>query len=443
MNEDGHVLKSRRGLLAAGLAVAVVGALGVLSTLNAGAEQVPGGQDVAKAPVAEQADATADVSAPPATLPWGGRAERAHRGRTGASSRELHSEGLQAAPDNNGRHIDFAPKGRSTKTTFLRSEDTDIKPPAPAASPSTSTAATTSPATTSPTTDATTSPADAPTTSDATTAPAAPATTAAQPLAATDTPSAATSTTPPATGGKENKVNFLYSVGSQAATADGMYAAMDIKKPTLAKGDFHTLAELAVQSADSQQTVEVGWTVDRAVNGDEDPHLFVFHWVNGQQTCYNTCGDFVPYKGGVAPGDTLPADTLKKFGIQHNDGAWWIAYDTTWVGYFPDKEWTSQGADFTQGGNFQAFGEVASSSSCPTGTQMGSGAPTSDTTNAARIGNVAYVNGPATPQLFMRSTTSAYGMSPLTGSTRSFRYGGPSPVLTKDKDGNTVCVGAS
>jgi hypothetical protein len=441
MNEDGHVLKSRRGLLAAGLAVAVVGALGVLSTLNAGAEQVPG-QDAAKAPVAEQADATTDVSAPPATLPWGGRAERAHRGRTGASSRELHSEGLQAAPDSNGHHVDFSPKGRSTKTNFLKSEDTDVKPPAPAASASATTSAPTSPVTTSPTAADTTSPADDPTTTDATT-PAAPATSAAQPLAATDTPSAATSTTPPATGGKDGKVNFLYSVGSQATTADGIYAAMDIKKPTLAKGDFHTLAELAVQSADGYQTVEVGWNVDRGVNGDDDPHLFVYHWVNNQSTCYNTCGGFVPFKGGVAPGDTLPADTLKKFGIQHNDGAWWVAYDTTWVGYFPDKEWASQGVDFTQGGYFQAFGEVASSSSCPTGTQMGSGASASDTTNAARIGNVAYVNGPATPQLYMRSMTPAYGMSPLTGSTRSFRYGGPSPVLTKDKDGNTVCLGAS
>jgi len=47
------VLKSRRGLLAAGLAVAVVGALGVASTLNAGAEQIAGAPDqepVAAAP---------------------------------------------------------------------------------------------------------------------------------------------------------------------------------------------------------------------------------------------------------------------------------------------------------------------------------------------------------------------------------------------------------
>ena len=84
MNEDGHVLKSRRGLLAAGLAVAVVGALGVVSTLNAGAEEVPGDQDASQAPVAATTDATEatdDALTPPATLPWGARPVRPHRGR--------------------------------------------------------------------------------------------------------------------------------------------------------------------------------------------------------------------------------------------------------------------------------------------------------------------------------------------------------------------------
>jgi hypothetical protein len=163
----------------------------------------------------------------------------------------------------------------------------------------------------------------------------------------------------------------------------------------------------------------VGWTVDRAVNGDSDPHLFVFHWVNGQPTCYNAC-DFVPYNNGINAGDTLPVDTTKKFGIQHTNGAWWIAYDTTWVGYFPDKIWSSQGTTFTNGGFFQTFGEVAAASPSPC-TQMGAGLSVSDA-NAARIGNVTYINGP-TVAMNMRPTTSVYGLYAL--STRSFRYGGP------------------
>jgi hypothetical protein len=413
MNEDGHVLKSRRGLLAAGLAVAVVGAFGVASTLNAGADQIPGDQDASQAPVAAAADATDDAAAPPVALPWGARPVRAHRGRAGTSSRTLTDQGLQAA-GSDGTHHYFAPKGKSMRGSFLKTEQTDLQPPAPAASVSASASATTTApvtTTTSPTTAAATTPAAAQT-SRATTA--ATQTTVANPVAATDT------TTPPATGANDDDVNFLYSVGSQATTADGIYAAMDIKRPVLAKGDYHTLAELAVQSADSQQIVEVGWTVDRAVNGDEDPHLFVFHWVNGQPTCYNTC-DFVPYNGGINAGDTLPVDTLKKFGIQYNSGAWWIAYDTTWIGYFPDKDWTSQGVTFTKGGFFQAFGEVAASSAKPC-TQMGSGVAVDDAA-AARIGSITYVNGPATPTLNTRTTTDVYGMNAL--SAKTFRYGGP------------------
>ena len=42
-------------------------------------------------------------------------------------------------------------------------------------------------------------------------------------------------------------------------------------KPALATSDYHSLAELAVQSADGNHIVEVGWNVDRVVNGDDDP----------------------------------------------------------------------------------------------------------------------------------------------------------------------------
>lgn len=49
-----------------------------------------------------------------------------------------------------------------------------------------------------------------------------------------------------------------------------------------------------VQSEDGRHIVEVGWTVDRELNGDAQPHLFVYHWVDGQATCYNGCG-FVQY----------------------------------------------------------------------------------------------------------------------------------------------------
>ncbi len=369
MNEDGHVLKSRRGLLAAGLSVAVIGAIGVASTLNAGAEQIPDGPAAATAS-AEAADAPAAAAPalkPPTALPWGAKPQRVKRGRDGATSRALKAAGLSAAAPGETDVSDadeYAPKGRSSKSSFLRTAKTTVVPPKPlAVDPSAS---------------------------------------------ATASASASPSSSGPT-------VNFLYNVGWQAAVTEGAYANLTINKPVLAQADYHTLAELAVQSADGTQIVEVGWNVDRVVNGDDDPHLFVYHWVNGQTSCYNGCG-YVQYSSTITPGDTLTVDTQKKFGIQFYGGAWWIAYDTEWVGYFPAKLWT---VDFTKTGMVQIFGEVAASTaqSC---SQMGNGLAGSDTA-AARIGSVAYINGP-TPDVSVRSTSDLYQVSRL--STRTFRYGG-------------------
>src|SRR4051812_23446774 len=51
MNEEGHVSTPRRGLLAAGLAAAVVGSLGVFSTMNAAADETPAAAAVVEDPL--------------------------------------------------------------------------------------------------------------------------------------------------------------------------------------------------------------------------------------------------------------------------------------------------------------------------------------------------------------------------------------------------------
>ncbi|MFC3993442.1 neprosin family prolyl endopeptidase [Actinoplanes siamensis] len=362
------MLKSRRGLLAASLAVAVIGAIGVVSTLHAGAEQIPD----------EPAPATAAAPAlrPPAELPWGARPQRVKRGKDGATSKALKVAGLSvAAPaegDSGAPADEYAPKGRSNKSTFLRTAKTNVVPPEPSADPSES---------------------------------------------ASDSPSASPSASAFASPGSSGPtVNFIYNVGSQAAVSDGAYVNLTINKPRLGKRDYHTLAELAVQSADGNQIVEVGWNVDRVVNGDDDPHMFVYHWVNRQTSCYNGCG-FVQYSRTVKPGDTLAVDQQKRFGIQFYNDAWWVAYDTEWVGYFPAKLWGD--VSFTKTGLVQVFGEVAASSEKPC-TEMGNGRNSDDTTSA-RIGSVAYLNGP-TPDIVVRTTSDYYTVAQL--STRTFRYGG-------------------
>lgn len=355
MNEDGHVSISRRGYLTAGLAVAVVGSMGVISTLNAGAEETA-------TPPAAVIAAAPDAATPPPELPWGERPTALKRGRAGASSASLAAAGADAAPSDTGKHVlkpEYSPKGYTSTRRTLRKSRTTVAPLPPSLQ--------------------------------------------AEPVPA-----------------KAREVKYHYASAYQFAESDGTYANLVIGKPELAKKDYHTLTEIAVQSADGSQIVEVGWTVDRSVNKDEDPHLFVYHWVDGQETCYNKCG-FVPYSQTVLPGDTLPVGVNKRFGIQFYNGSWWIAYDSEWLGYFPGDLWDGK---FTRSGLIQWFGEVAASSSDPC-TDMGTGA-SADNTAAARAGTISLINGPE-PAIQVRSSSPdreipVYPSNKL--SERTFRFGG-------------------
>jgi hypothetical protein len=418
------VLKSRRGLLAAGLAVAVVGAIGAASILNAGAEQVPGG---ATKPVAETASPT-----PPALLPWGARPQKIKRGRAGASSGTLRAGGFTAAPDDTSGSTQprgrYAPKGN---------DNPDIKPPQPpgpgqpsddpaipgAPAPSESDGAQPNDPPVLPnatgTTESVTDPSGPPATLPATTDPTASASSSDGNVAPEPVPSLSSGSGDP---------TFSYAGALQDAVTTGFYANLTIAKPTLSTRDYHTLAEIALQSTDLRQTVEIGWNVDRSVNGDSDPHLFVYHWVNGQSTCYNGCG-FVQYSSTVKPGDTLAYGVGKKFSIQYSGAAWWVAFDTEWIGYFPESLWINAGlSSFATSGVVKLFGEVASpASTAPCGTQMGNGVDSASTTaTPATFGSTTFLNGPAVGLATTAETlnTTTYTVTLLGTPPRTFKYGG-------------------
>jgi hypothetical protein len=218
---------------------------------------------------------------------------------------------------------------------------------------------------------------------------------------------------------------FHYAAADLTGETDGTWANLTIEKPVLNTGDNHSLAEIAVRSGDvdHKQTVEVGWTVDRSLNKDNDPHLFVYHWVDGKETCYNICG-FVPYSAAtIKPGATLPVGAQKRFGVQHSDGVWWIAYDSAWIGFFPDTIW---GGRYTKGGFTQWFGEVASPLQFPC-TDMGNGQVVTDEIGG-RIGSISMVNGPEVKPTFWVSNPDnkdyTVNVQPEK-SLRTFRYGGP------------------
>jgi hypothetical protein len=218
--------------------------------------------------------------------------------------------------------------------------------------------------------------------------------------------------------------------------APGALTVMTVEWPTLWNNDVqgsHSLAEISVSDAPGSggNTVEVGWIVGR---GDTHPELFVYHWVNGQETCYNNCG-FVQVCWDLWPGMDLSflANTgmLWPFGIIHTDfgvpaqAGWWVYFVAGWVGYFPDTDWTNP--PFTDGPYRAWFGEVAAPAGQPPCSQMGNG-KWGHEDGAARMGTLNFfsMDGPTywlananlkAPEFQFDATWYVTG--------NSFAYGGP------------------
>ncbi|WP_042364055.1 neprosin family prolyl endopeptidase [Streptacidiphilus neutrinimicus] len=163
---------------------------------------------------------------------------------------------------------------------------------------------------------------------------------------------------------------YDYVSGRQTTDTAGATIRMLQADPAIKPGDTdsHSLQELALQSADQKSTVEIGWTVDLGLNGDLLPHLFVYHWVDGQESCYNGCG-FVQVSHTAKAGMALRPGATAQFSILNLAGDWWVFYDAQAVGYFPGSLW---GGAYDRAQVVTAFGEVAhaADSTCE---QMGDG----------------------------------------------------------------------
>ncbi len=179
----------------------------------------------------------------------------------------------------------------------------------------------------------------------------------------------------PATCTEYFYVGFRETVGAHSAGAGATLLQAD---PAIGVGDFHSLAEIVVESVGAQHQVELGWTIDPVVNGDLQPHLFTFHWVDGQQTCYNACG-WVQVSPDKLPGMRVVPGEAHRYEIRLIHGDWWLLYDGEAMGYYPASEWHGR---FTEVTLVQWFGEVAAAGTAPC-TQMGNGRFGIDTTSAA------------------------------------------------------------
>jgi hypothetical protein len=380
----------------------MVGTLGGFA-LNASAEEIadaPAAAETSAESGAPTTSAGEEVFTPPPLLPWGEKPKRLKTGPAGATSKQLAAMGADGAP---ARHTRWkradSPKGFVSPRRTLRSTRSAVPPQPPVVGKA----------------------------------------------------------APPPT--PVRNVKFHYSAASQKVASDGAYASIVIAAPDseddenkvkLGLGDNHTLAEIAVQSADERHAVEVGWTIDRSVNGNDQPHLFVYYWVDNVKTCYNVCGFQPPPEGmpapSVSPGSPLPANKIKKFGIQFSGNAWWIAYESEWIGFFPASLWSGK---FNRAGMHQWFGEVASTSLSPC-SSMGTGEYASEAGTAARFSNMYLIDGKTSvPASITMDVTSNYidkdgtdkkreGGPAYTGfrqSDRTLRYGGPAYLEIPDENG--------
>lgn len=192
--------------------------------------------------------------------------------------------------------------------------------------------------------------------------------------------------------------------------------------PAIGSGDFHSLAEIAVEAQNGQQIVELGWTVDPLVNGDLQPHVFSFHWVDGQQTCYNACG-WVQVSPDKMPGMRVVAGQAHRYEIKQVHGDWWLFYDGEAMGYYPQSLFHNA---FPQATLVQWFGEVAAGSTSPC-TQMGSGKPGADPAAASFDDLHLFDPDGATAQAAGETgTLSAPALYSIGGTTPTrFGFGGP------------------
>jgi hypothetical protein len=219
---------------------------------------------------------------------------------------------------------------------------------------------------------------------------------------------------------------FYVSYGQEATTAGagGMLYQAD---PAVASVDFHSLGEIAVESADEKEIIEIGWNVDEGVNSDLEPHLFAFHWINGVGTCYDGC-DFTQVSATRMPGMRVTPGEVDEYGIAYANGNWNLYYQGELIGYFAGSLWSPA---YTTAGLVQWFGEVSAGSEMPC-TQMGNGTLGTGSGAASMTGlyliDAGGAHEPATIEQIALTAPTAYLDGAVT--TDGFSFGGPGFAAT-------------
>ena len=154
----------------------------------------------------------------------------------------------------------------------------------------------------------------------------------------------------------------------------------------------------------SLETVEAGAQVYNNRNGDNNNHFFIYFTPDnyGSGGCYDLGCGFVQTNPNILIGQTLtPVSTLG--GTQYSihleivrdtvDGDWWIKYGDSWLGYYPNSLFDSNGLK-DKAARADFGGEIFNGSiSIHTNTDMGSGEfPSAGWQQAAFQNNLKYVD---------------------------------------------------
>jgi hypothetical protein len=173
---------------------------------------------------------------------------------------------------------------------------------------------------------------------------------------------------------------FFYGTASEQRVADGGGMTLQIAAPTVvldggADDGGHSIGEIAVMGAGGAggtlDDVEMGWSVSPYQWGDAHSHLFVYHWDDGAETCYDSC-EWNQVSTTYYPGmDLTPLLGQSVYiGWVHYRDAWWGWFNDQWLGYIKDSAFATT---FTKTAQIQWYGEVASNNGIPPKTQMGNG----------------------------------------------------------------------
>ena len=116
---------------------------------------------------------------------------------------------------------------------------------------------------------------------------------------------------PQAGVGHPNPFGFFHAQSAQSVNCVGCGTWLNVWRPYVQYSGDHSIMQLGMQNYDrpQKQSLEAGWTCDQNLNGDWDPHLFIYYTTNGYTKDGDDIGGYnqevdgwVQVSSGICPG---------------------------------------------------------------------------------------------------------------------------------------------